>query len=169
LQVFIKVCPLLEQRLQVPFPNPFDVRRYDGLCAITLVGELNASSLGKALAAFSSEKIVGLGTGRSSITVFAKIGDKKALLSQLCQIEGVKGVSLKENVGAIDVLSPEFIESPGWVAKISSALAEKGNKHRGDFFKQSHNRRFSGGKRLRQGSRGHQNPKRLREVFKWKF
>jgi aspartokinase len=58
--------------------------------------------------------------------VFAKIGDKKALLSQLCQIEGVKGVSLKENVGAIDVLSPEFIESPGWVAKISSALAEKG-------------------------------------------
>jgi len=39
---------------------------------------------------------------------------------------GVKGVSLKENVGAIDVLSPEFIESPGWVAKISGALAEKG-------------------------------------------
>jgi len=108
------------------FPNPFDVRRYNGLCAITLVGEFNASSLGKALAAFAGEKIVGLGTGRNSITVFAKISDKKALLSQLCQVEGVKGVSLKENVGAIDVLSPEFIESPGWVAKISSALAEKG-------------------------------------------
>jgi aspartate kinase len=108
------------------FSNPFDVRRYDGLCAITLVGELNASSLGKALAAFAGEKIVGLSTGGSSITVFAKISDKKALLSQLCQIEGVKGVSLKENVGAIDVLSPDFIESPGWVAKISRALAEKG-------------------------------------------
>ena len=108
------------------FSNPFDVGRYGDLCAITLVGELNASSLGKVFAAFSSEKIVGLGTGRSSITVFAKISDKKALLSQLCQIEGVKGASLKENVGAIDILSPEFIESPGWVAKISSALAEKG-------------------------------------------
>ena len=108
------------------FSNPFDVGRYGDLCAITLVGELNASSLGKVFVAFSSEKIVGLGTGRSSITVFAKISDKKALLSQLCQIEGVKGASLKENVGAIDILSPEFIESPGWVAKISSALAEKG-------------------------------------------
>jgi len=108
------------------FSNPFDVRRYNGLCAITLVGELNASSLGKALATFAGEKILGLGTGRNSITVFAEISDKKALLSQLCQVEGVKGVSLKENVGAIDVLSPEFIESPGWVAKISGALAEKG-------------------------------------------
>jgi aspartate kinase len=115
-----------ETEITGAFSNPFNVRHYDGLCAITLVGKLNASGLGKALTAFAHEKIVGLGTGISSITVFAKISDKKALLSQLCQIEGVKGVSLKENVGAIEVLSPEFIESLGWVAKISRALAEKG-------------------------------------------
>jgi len=72
------------------FSNPFDVRRYNGLCAITLVGELNASSLGKALATFAGEKILGLGTGRNSITVFAEISDKKALLSQLCQVEGLR-------------------------------------------------------------------------------
>ncbi|MEM3579234.1 MAG: aspartate kinase [Candidatus Bathyarchaeia archaeon] len=108
------------------FSNPFEVRRYNGLCAVTLVGDLNAASLGEALIAFTGEKIAGLSTGRNSITVFAGISDKKILISRLCQIGKFKGVSLKENVGAIEILSPEFIESPGWVAKISSALAEKG-------------------------------------------
>ncbi|MDW8023470.1 MAG: ACT domain-containing protein, partial [Nitrososphaerota archaeon] len=108
------------------FSNPFEVRRYNGLCAVTFVGELNAVNLGKAIGSFAGNKIAGLSTGRNSVTVFAEVNDKKALLSQLCQTEGVKGVSLKENVGAMEVLSPEFIETPGWVAKISSALAEKG-------------------------------------------
>ncbi|MEM1566462.1 MAG: aspartate kinase [Candidatus Bathyarchaeia archaeon] len=108
------------------FSNPFDVRLYEGLCAITLVGELDAASLGRALMHFAEQKIVGLSTGRKSVTVFAEVKNKQALVSQLCQTGEFKGVSLKENVGAIEVLSPEFIESPGWVARISSALAEKG-------------------------------------------
>lgn len=108
------------------FFNPFEVRKHHGLCAVTLVGGFNAPNLAKALMTFEGGKIVGLSTGRNSITVFAKIGDKKALLSQLCQIEGIKGVSLKENIGAVEILSPEFIESPGWIAKISNAIAEKG-------------------------------------------
>jgi len=108
------------------FSNPFEVRRHNGLCAVTLVGELNASAIGKALTTFTDGKIAGLSTGRSSITIFTEISDKKTLLSQLCKIGEFKGVSIKENVGAIEVLSPEFIESPGWVAKISSALAENG-------------------------------------------
>jgi len=108
------------------FSNPFEVRRYDGLCAVTLVGELNAESLGKALNIFYGRKIAGISTGRNSTTIFVEIEDKKALLSQLCRIGEFKGVSLKEKVGAIEILSPEFIESPGWIAKISKALAEKG-------------------------------------------
>ena len=108
------------------FSNPFEVRRHNGLCAVTLVGELNASAIGKALMTFTDGKIAGLSTGRSSITIFTEISDKKTLLSQLCKIGEFKDVSIKENVGAIEVLSPEFIESPGWVAKISSALAENG-------------------------------------------
>ncbi len=108
------------------FSNPFDVRKYRGLCAVTIVGELNAASLGKAMMTFAGEKIVGISTGRNSITVFAEVKDKKALISQLCQIGEFKGASLKKNIGAVEVLSPEFIESPGWVAKISNALAEKG-------------------------------------------
>lgn len=108
------------------FSNPFEVRRYNGLCAVTLVGELNAEGLGKALMTFVGEKIAGISTGRNSITVFAEIKDKKALLSRLCQIGEFKGASLKEKIGAIEVLSPEFIEYPGWVAKISKTLAERG-------------------------------------------
>ncbi len=108
------------------FSNPFEVRRYNGLCAVTLVGELNAEGLGKALMTFVGEKIAGISTGRNSVTVFAEIEDKKALLSRLCQIGEFKGVSLKEKIGAIEVLSPEFIEYPGWVAKISKTLAERG-------------------------------------------
>lgn len=108
------------------FSNPFEVRKYGDLCAVTLVGELNAANLVKAMTAFANKKIAGLSTGRNSVTVFAEIKDKKALLSQLCKKSDFKGISLKEKIGAIEVLSPEFIESPGWVAKISGVLAEKG-------------------------------------------
>jgi len=59
----------------------------------------------------------------------------KAIFSQLNRIEEFKGVSLKENVSAIELLNPDFIESPGWIAKFSS-LSREGNKHIGGFFKQ---------------------------------
>jgi len=107
------------------FSNSFEIKRYNGLCAITLVGGLNAASLGKVFSILAGEKIAGVSTGRSSITIFVRINDKRALLSQLCLLEGFKGVSFKENVGALELMNPDFIESPGWVAKISGALAEK--------------------------------------------
>lgn len=109
------------------FFNPFEVKSYDGLCAITLVGELNAANLGKVFSTLAGDrKITGVSTGRNSLTIFTEINDKKALLSHLCLLEGFKGVSLKENVGALELINPDFIESPGWIAKISSVLANRG-------------------------------------------
>jgi len=89
-------------------------------------GELNAESLGKALNILHGRKIAGISAGKNSTTIFVEMEDEKALLSQLCKIRELKGVSLKENVGAIEILNAEFIESPGWIAKISKALAKKG-------------------------------------------
>jgi len=108
------------------FSTPFEIWKHRDLCAVTLIGVLYAPNLAKALIAFGDEKVVGLSTCRNSITVFANVKDKKALLSQLFRTEGIKGVSIKECIGAIEILSPEFIESPGWVARISNAIAEKG-------------------------------------------
>lgn len=108
------------------FSNPFDVKTYSGLCGITLVGELNAANLGKVLVKLANEKMAGISTGKSSITIFVELKDKRAVLSQLCLLNGFKGVSLKENVGALELVNPDFIEHPGWIAKISSALAKDG-------------------------------------------
>ncbi|HDI12269.1 MAG TPA: aspartate kinase [Candidatus Bathyarchaeota archaeon] len=108
------------------FSNPFEVKSYNRLCALTLVGEINAANLEKIFSILAGERIIGISTGKSSITIFVEMDDKKALLSKLCLLEGFKGVSLKENVSALEIINPDFIESPEWIAKISSALAEKG-------------------------------------------
>jgi len=39
------------------FSNPFEVQSYDGLYAVTLVGELRATSLGRALSVLLMAKL----------------------------------------------------------------------------------------------------------------
>lgn len=107
------------------FSNSFKINRYKGLCAITLVGEITGANLAKVFETIFKERVMGISTGKNSITVFLENGNKKFLLSQLCLVEGLNGVSLKENVASIEIINPIFIDSPGWVAKISGLLAEK--------------------------------------------
>ena len=106
--------------------NPMEVRSYSGLSALTMVGEITPSNLSKVFSALSEEEIVGISTGRSSITLFAKVKNPKKAVQQICSLECFKAVSLREGVGAIEAINPDFIDSPGWVAKISNALANRG-------------------------------------------
>lgn len=106
--------------------NPLEVRNYDGLSALTLVGEIKSDGLSKAFSVLGREEIFGISTGRKSVTIFTKIENKRQVVQQMCNLECFKAVSLREGIGAIEAVNPNFIDSPGWVAKISSTLAEKG-------------------------------------------
>lgn len=106
--------------------NPVEIRKHYGLSAITLVGEVSPSNLNKILPVFDGRKIFGMGTSRNSITVFVDSKNPMRVVSQICRLNYFKAVSLRENVAAIELVNPNFIDSPGWVAKMSGALAEKG-------------------------------------------
>lgn len=105
--------------------NPMDIRRHYGLSAITLIGEISPSNLNRILPLFDGRKIFGMGTSRNSITIFVDSKDPVKVVNRICQSDCFKAVSLRENVAAIELISPNFVDSPGWVAKISGALAEK--------------------------------------------
>ncbi|MEM3703804.1 MAG: aspartate kinase [Candidatus Bathyarchaeia archaeon] len=106
--------------------NPVEIRKHYGLSAITLVGEISPSNLNKILPVFDGRKIFGMGTSRNSITVFVDSKNPIRVVNQICRLNYFKAVSLREKVAAIELVSPNFIDSPGWVAKMSGALAEKG-------------------------------------------
>lgn len=105
--------------------NPVDIRRHHGLAAITLVGEINPTNLSRTLQVFDGRKIFGMGTSRNSITIFVEVRNPERVLNQICRLNYFKAVSLKDKVGAIELVSPSFVDSPGWVARVSGALAEK--------------------------------------------
>ncbi|MEM2994864.1 MAG: aspartate kinase [Candidatus Bathyarchaeia archaeon] len=105
--------------------NPVEVKSYSGLSAITLVGEIKPDGLSKAFSVLGGKEICGISTGRKSVTIFTKVEDKKRIVQQMCDLECFKAVSLREGVGVIEAVNPDFIDSPGWVAKISGTLAEK--------------------------------------------
>jgi aspartate kinase len=105
--------------------NPVEVRKHHGLAAITLVGEVNPSNLSRVLQVFDGRKIFGMGTSRNSITVFVDVKNPLRVVNHVCRLNCFKAISLRENVGAIELVSPNFIDSPGWVAKVSGALADK--------------------------------------------
>ncbi|MCS7114665.1 MAG: aspartate kinase [Nitrososphaerota archaeon] len=105
--------------------NPIEIRKHYGLSAITLVGEVSPSNLNKVFPVFDGRKIFGMGTSRNSITIFVDSKNPMRVVNQICRLNYFKAVSLRENVAAIELVSPNFIDSPGWVAKASGALAEK--------------------------------------------
>ena len=105
--------------------NPVEVRKHHGLAALTLVGEINPPNLSRTLQVFDGRKIFGMGTSRNSITMFIEVKNPEKVLNHICRLGYFKAVSLKEKVGAIELVSPNFVDSPGWVAKVSGALAEK--------------------------------------------
>ncbi|MBC7131139.1 aspartate kinase, partial [Candidatus Bathyarchaeota archaeon] len=105
--------------------NPMEIRQHYGLSAITLIGEISPSNLNRILPVFDGRKIFGMGTSRNSITIFVDSKNPVRVVNRICQLNCFKAVSLRENVAAIELISPNFVDSPGWVAKISGALAEK--------------------------------------------
>ncbi|MBS7656626.1 aspartate kinase [Candidatus Bathyarchaeota archaeon] len=96
-----------------------------GLVAVSMICSIEPSNVSKIIASFGNRPIYGISTGKVSLTVFTSSEEPNKLISELHRSELCKALSLRTNVGLIEVTHPSFIDSPGWVAKVSGALASK--------------------------------------------
>jgi len=107
-------------------PNSVEMSKYEGLSAVTVVCKISPENLSKIFSTLSQETIYGVSTGKKSITVFSRLTNAKEAINRLHDLQCLKAVSLRDKVGVIEVTHPSFIDSPGWVAKITDKLASKG-------------------------------------------
>ncbi|MFB0503153.1 MAG: aspartate kinase [Candidatus Bathyarchaeia archaeon] len=105
--------------------NSFEIKERRGLLAASLVCEINSRSVGFIFSALGDRPIYGISSGAGSITVFTSSEDAAELLNDLHSSGVFKAVSCRNNVSMIELMHPIFIDSPGWVAKVTGALASK--------------------------------------------
>ena len=93
------------------------------LLAINVICEVNTDNLSKLFQVFKPNLVYGVSSGSRSITVFISKDDIKKVLNELHKIRSFKAISHKENVSLLQISHPKFIDSPGGIAMISSALS----------------------------------------------
>lgn len=106
--------------------NSYDTLDRSDLIAINVVCEVNANNISEVFSSLSQKPIYGVCSGSRSITVFTSDGNVAEVIRKMHSISGFKAVSHRENVAMIQVSHPTFIESPGGVAALSTALSRKG-------------------------------------------
>ncbi len=106
--------------------NSVETVNHRNLLAISVVCEVNAENLQKIFSVLSQKPIYGVSSGRRSLTVFTTDGSVREVLNKLHVVEGFKAISHRENVALLQVSHPAFVDSPGGVGKISSALSQSG-------------------------------------------
>jgi aspartate kinase len=107
-------------------PNSAEMDRREDLLAINVVCEVNAENLREIFAVLSQNPIYGVSSGRKSLTIFTSDGNVDKIINRLHSVKGFKAISHRENVAMIQINHPNFIDSPGGVARISSALSREG-------------------------------------------
>jgi len=106
--------------------NSVETVSYRNLLAINVVCEVNAENLREVFSVLSKKPVYGVSSGRRSITVFTSDGNVGEALKKLHAMKGFKAISHRENVALLQVSHPLFIDSPGGVSRISSALSQRG-------------------------------------------
>ena len=99
---------------------------HQDLIAVNVVCEVNAENLSRVFSALSQKPIYGVSSGSRSITLFTSDGDIAEVIRKLHDVPNFKAVSHRENVAMLQVRHPTFIESPGAVAALSTALSQQG-------------------------------------------
>ncbi len=107
-------------------PNSVEMSQHEGLSAVTVVCKISPENLSKLFSKLGKETIYGVSTGKKSITIFSRLTNAKEVINRLHDLQCLKAVSFRDQVGVIEVTHPSFIDSPGWVAKIAGKLASKG-------------------------------------------
>ncbi|MEM2110311.1 MAG: aspartate kinase [Candidatus Bathyarchaeia archaeon] len=106
-------------------PNSFEINEKKGILAISLVANINSENMNKLFASLGNNPIFGISTGKGSLTVFTSAENPNELVNRLHGLNISKALSFRNNVGHIEVTHPVFIDSPGWIAKISGVLASR--------------------------------------------
>jgi aspartate kinase len=106
--------------------NSSETQSRQDLIAINMVCEVNAANLSKAFSTLSQKPIYGISSGSRSITVFTSDGNIADVIRKLHNVKSFKAVSHRENVAMLQASHPTFIESPGGVAILSTALSQQG-------------------------------------------
>lgn len=106
--------------------NSAETLTQQGLIAVSIVCEVNARNIGDVFSVLAGKPVYGVSSGRKSVTVFTTDGDVAQILNRLHGIRDFKAVSHRENVAMIQISDPDFIDSPGGIAKISNALSQAG-------------------------------------------
>ncbi|MEM1586113.1 MAG: aspartate kinase [Candidatus Bathyarchaeia archaeon] len=104
----------------------FEIREERNIAAISLICDINPINLSQIFSSLDGNVILGVSTGRHSITVFILTKDLRGLMNKLHGLSFVKALSCLTKAGLIEISHPDFVDSPGWVAKITNALASKG-------------------------------------------
>jgi len=107
-------------------PNSAEMESHEDLLAINVVCEVNAENLREIFAVLHQNAVYGVSSGRKSITVFTSDGNVHEVINRLHSIKSFKAISHRENVAMLQISHPVFIDSPGGVARISSALSQEG-------------------------------------------
>ena len=105
--------------------NSVEMTTQTGLIAVNVVCDVNAKNLSEVFSMLSQKPIYGVSSGRRSITVFTSNGDVPEVINKLHSVKAFKAISHRENVALLQVSHPVFIDSPGGVAKISTALSQQ--------------------------------------------
>ena len=106
--------------------NSAEMKSQTGLLAISVVCEVNAENLSQIFSVLNQKPIYGVSSGKRSITVFTSDGDVHRLVKNLHSLPVFKAVSHREKVALLQTSHPIFVDSPGGVARISTALCEAG-------------------------------------------
>jgi len=106
--------------------NSAEMKSQTGLLAISVVCEVSAENLSKIFSVLNQKPIYGVSSGKRSITVFTSEGDVHRLVKNLHSLPVFKAVSHREKVALLQASHPIFVDSPGGVARISTALCEAG-------------------------------------------
>lgn len=106
--------------------NSVETQCHEGLIAINIICEVNAQNIREIFSSLNQKPVYGVSSGRKSVTVFTTDGDVGQVLKRLHAIDGFKAISHREKVAMIQLSHPQFIDSPGGIAKISAALSRAG-------------------------------------------
>jgi aspartate kinase len=106
--------------------NSCETLTQEGLIAISVVCDVNADNIKGVFSVLSKKPVYGISSGRKSVTVFTENGDIAQVLNRLHFMKNLKAISHRENVAMLQISHPVFIDSPGGIARISSALSRAG-------------------------------------------
>jgi len=105
--------------------NSAEIVKHRGLSAITVVGEIAPENMSRLFSTLRGKPIFGVSTGQKSVTVFTQLENPEEVVKGLHDLQRFKAVSHQDRVGVVEITHPAFVDSPGWVAKITGALAAR--------------------------------------------